>query len=120
VSGERDELETFKRSVREDVKTDVDGMLKGATAHIERIVKPVANLEPRIVSLEEHNAKQTPILERLEVEAKRAKKARIASTKERIKRSAQDETWRTWRKRLVYALSLLIIAGEAYRAWWPK
>jgi hypothetical protein len=135
---ERLELDAFKS----DMKSELADMSEAAVRHVERIVAPFATLPKRVDQIEQHTkdqaqrldaiekntaqqgsrmetvethtVNQTIILERLEEDAKKNKKDRIARRAERISRKALDENWRRNRRWIVFAISLVVAAGEMY------
>ena len=126
----KNELEAF----RSDVHAEVKEMNAAAIRHVEKIIAPFTDVPQRLGALEEQTtatkeetAKQTPILESLEEEAKKAKKARIAAKKERITRSALDkdkrereEAWDKTRKRIAGILALFVTVAEIVHYLWSK
>jgi hypothetical protein len=120
---ERTELEAFKSDIVHEVHT----MNEAVKVHVEKVIAPFTQVPKRIEEIETHNKKvQTPLLEELTREAKKSKAARIASTKERVKRSgadaeklAQDKRWQRLRKQITWAVATILVAGEAYRVFFP-
>jgi hypothetical protein len=113
---ERAELDAHKS----DVIHEVDKITTATIRHVEKVIAPFGPLPAKVEEIEKHTVAQTPMLQELKEEAARAKKARIDAKRERIKRSALDENWRKWRKRLAYALATLVSAGEIYHAFFSK
>lgn len=121
------EIKTELEAFRSDVHAEVKEMNAAAIRHVEKIVAPFTDVPQRLGVVEGETKKQTPILESLAKEAKRAKKARIDAKAERIKRSALDEdkrsreeSWNKNRKRIAAVLGLLVLAGEVYHAFFAK
>lgn len=119
----KSELEAFRSDVHQEVKE----MNAAAIRHVEKIVAPFTDVPQRLSVVEGETKKQTPILETLAKEAKRAKKARIDAKAERISRRALDEdkrkreeAWNKNRKRIAAILGLLVLAGEVYHAFFAK
>ncbi len=126
----KDTLDAFRSDVHEEVRE----MNAAAIRHVEKIVAPFTDVPQRLGAVEKQTtatqaetAKQTPILETLEAEAKRAKKARIDAKKERIKRSTLDEdkrereaSWSKTRKRIAAGLGIFVLLAEIYHYLFVK
>jgi hypothetical protein len=109
--------------LKSEVKSEVKEMNDAAIRHVERIIAPFTDVPQRLGTIEEHAEAQVGILNELKEESKKAKAARVASRKERLKRAALDEVreqqeakWRTYRNWILRVLAVLTAAAELYRA----
>jgi len=97
---DRAELEAFKG----DVVHEVNEIKKAAVADCEAVIAPFRPLAQDVASLKTETAKQTPIIEQLEKESRRA-------ARERKKRTILDEQRARdaakWRKRYRAGLAVL-------------